>query len=64
MNWPYRQPDKRGPKKGEDPNGTYLSPVSATTTVCGLDAAQSNLGCGVMAEQFPPHFAVLHAGYV
>ena len=47
-----------------DQNGTYLSPNSATNTVCSLDAAQRNPGIGVMTEQFSPHFAALHAGYV
>jgi hypothetical protein len=41
-----------------------LKPDSATTTECGLVAAQRNPGIGVTAEKFLPHFAALHAGYV
>ena len=50
--------------KRSDPNGTYLSPNSATTTVCRLDAAQRNPEIDVMFGRLPPHFAVLHKGYL
>jgi len=53
--------------KGSNPNGSYISPDSATTIptqgVRSLDAAQRNPGIGVMVKH-SPYFAALHAGYV
>ena len=38
---------------GSKPHGTNLSPKSAASTVCRLDATLLNSGIGVMGERSP-----------
>jgi hypothetical protein len=45
------------------PNGTYLSPDSATIPVSSPDGAQRNPGQDDITERFPRISLSLHAGY-